>query len=274
MRLAEALIFIPLAGAVHLAALTAGLDGGGGAPQGDGGADSVTLLPVSGNLAALAERWDSPPEIVAADAPVLPPSPPPVPTAALAASPAPSAALPPAALTVPALPTPPALDTASAPPRHAPAQSPRPEARPVPAAQPKAPARTDTATAPKPASAPPRAGQTAKGSRSSTAPAKPAGPSKAQIASAKADWGAQIRSAVARAQSRIAPPKATGQVRLRIALTPQGRIAALSLLRSSGNAEIDRAALAVAKRARYPRAPRALTAGSYSFDLPLAFARR
>ncbi len=146
------------------------------------------------------------------------------------------------------------------------------------------PANTTTKEkAPSAAAAPsaPRAAQRATGAGNSggtarmQAPAKPRpGPSAAQIRSAQAQWGGAIRQSVARAQRYPRGTTARGIVTLRISVSPSGNLAGASVTGSSGTAALDRAALQAARSARLPRAPEALTDASYSFNLPLQFARR
>ncbi|MEM9435996.1 MAG: TonB family protein [Pseudomonadota bacterium] len=94
----------------------------------------------------------------------------------------------------------------------------------------------------------------------------------AQSASLQREWGAAIQARVSRA-SRY--PRAAGgvdgRVVIRLNLTTGGGLAGVGIVRSSGNAALDQAALAAARRARYPAAPTGLAASSYSFDIPIAF---
>ena len=330
MRLAEAAVFIILAGAIHAAAAIglSDLATGGAAPEGDGGTAPLTLQAAPDSLAALAERWDSPPDPGAApdgpaepvadatpEGPAMPARPAPMaPPPALSglaedSPPAPAPALPapatlsPAPPEAPGLPVPaadgppptatvadaplrttgpvrplagaapdlPRIDTESAAaPGRAPDRSLRPEARTA-RAQPTAPARTErAATVSRRAPAAQGSGTTR---RPKAAPAAP-GPSKAAQERARTTWGAGIRTAVARAQRYPRGTTATGVVQIRISVTPAGRLAGVRILRSSGDAVLDRAALRAAQSARLPRAPGGLNASAYSFNLPLNFARR
>ncbi|WP_146587520.1 TonB family protein [Puniceibacterium confluentis] len=337
MRILEATVFVTLAGALHLAALTLPELPGAGT-GGASGADSVTLQAAPDSLAALAERWETPPETapVSAMAAVSETDLPPLPVAGMPAparpqapgmpapqemrpepeiaalSPAPAtlnATAPDAPLTLaapgrdaspvgrefdmpvrPAAPRPPVSaalpqpagpDTAPAQPGEAPLTSLRPRTRPAQPATAQAPApRSDTSRS-APAASAPRAAQRAKGSGNSggaaqtVAPAKPrAGPSQSQLRSAQAQWGGAIRQSVARAQRYPRGTTARGVVTLRISVSPSGRLTGASITGSSGTAALDRAALAAARTARLPRAPKELTGASYSFNLPLQFARR
>ena len=334
IRLAEAVVFLGIAGALHLAALGMSQGDAGGASGGDEGAASVTLQAAPEHLAALARQWEQPPETATVaeratpappdSAPAMSPTADPAPQAPRSEAPAsptrdtaPSADTrlpaprsiasgPPTAPATPGLPAPtlpqsegqsdtapqrqapalamqlpqpdaPLADTAAAAPRHAPTASLRPEPRPEkpapraatprPApAQPSAPAPAQRAqgsgTAP-PAAAP---------ARRSPAPAP--GPSAATLRQAQAQWGGQIRQSVARAQRYPGGTRARGIVTLQISVAPSGSLRGVSVTGSSGDAALDRAAVSAARNARLPRAPNVLTKASYSFNLPLQFARR
>ncbi len=93
------------------------------------------------------------------------------------------------------------------------------------------------------------------------------------MAEAQAQWGGRIRTAVARAQRYPNSTRARGTVKLQIAVSPNGRVTGISVVQSSGDARLDRAAIQAVKRARLPRAPKELTRNSYRFNLPLAFKR-
>ncbi|MCR9107262.1 TonB family protein [Marivita sp. XM-24bin2] len=161
----------------------------------------------------------------------------------------------------------PKLDTTPAARGLAPTASMRPELRPD---RPKA-ARTASSSAARPA-------QKAKGSggqsKASPKPSKApvaASPSSAQLARLEQTWGAQISAALRRAHR---PPRgAQGSVTLVLAITPAGRVTGASLAQSSGNARLDRAALAAVKRARFPRAPEGLSKSSYRFSQRLTVSR-
>ncbi|MHA6324359.1 energy transducer TonB [Roseivivax sp. CAU 1753] len=166
----------------------------------------------------------------------------------------------------------------------APDRSARPALRPDTLAPPPQ-ARPAKARPSGPQPAPPaRAAQRAKGAGATAAPAPKAqvrtqpkaqaGPSAGQVQAAQAQWGAQIRSAVARAQRYPGNTRATGRATVRLDVAPSGQLRAVRLVQSSGHSALDQAALTAARRARLPRAPGILRAASYSFNLPLSFARR
>ncbi|UWR90504.1 energy transducer TonB family protein [Phaeobacter inhibens] len=91
-----------------------------------------------------------------------------------------------------------------------------------------------------------------------------------RTASLKNRWGCAIISRIER-QKR--PPRGGGEgtVRLHLTVSTQGRLMTVSITRSSGNAKVDQAAVAAVKRARVPRAPKALAPGSYSFTFRTTF---
>ncbi|SIT03898.1 TonB family C-terminal domain-containing protein [Roseivivax lentus] len=168
----------------------------------------------------------------------------------------------------------------------APRLSARPALRPDGLAHEPAPARAEQRAQPAPGAEPPtpppavQAGRTARGAGGTAAPAQTAnpapapGPSAAALRDARAQWGAAIRQAVARAQRYPRGSRATGRATVRLNVAPSGRLLSVALVASAGDPQLDRAALEAARRAGLPRAPGVLQAASYAFDLPLSFARR
>lgn len=167
----------------------------------------------------------------------------------------------------------------------APATSDRPEPRPKAAAQPKT-ARTEptphpTKAAPKPrATEAPSAGQKASGAGQGTVAgqgerAKGTTLSKARINDLKSGWGSEIRARIeARKRYPAQANGASGKVTLRLTITRDGRLSAVSVAKSSGSAVLDAAAVrAVKATGRFSHAPKGLSEASYSFTLPMSFAR-
>ncbi|MBV2360499.1 TonB family protein [Thalassococcus sp. CAU 1522] len=74
IRVFEGTVFLTLAGAVHLAALTLAPVSVGGAAQGAGGRESVTLAPATETLAALVAQWTAPPEVSQVTVPFVAPA--------------------------------------------------------------------------------------------------------------------------------------------------------------------------------------------------------
>ena len=298
MRAVETVLFLSLATGVHLG-LWAMSPGPDGLPQaGDLGTGPVTLTAAAPRDADLVARWTRPPET--ALAPAAPPAPvaadpsvPPIPAAlpvpertvpatpplppgreALArpdVTPLPRPALPQA--TAPAAPAPPATDAApvvSA--VTAPQPAAAPPTRPTPPAQ---------AQAPDPATEPARPSQRAAGPV--TAPQTPSAgstagrtqPSAAQTAQAQAlqaDWGARILRKVHRNLRHPGGTAGEGTARVALTVNRAGQLTGLRLMRSSGIAAFDQAALAAVQRAgRFPAAPDGLTEASYAFTLSLSF---
>ena len=130
---------------------------------------------------------------------------------------------------------------------------------------------------------PPKAaaqGQKAKGSGDGTA-AGTGGKStsstltKGQTNSLRATWGGAIRAKIeSRKRYPAAAGNARGKVTLRLVVARNGALGGVSVAQSSGNAALDRAAVAAVTRAgRFPAAPKGLDEASYSFSLPITFAR-
>jgi protein TonB len=89
-----------------------------------------------------------------------------------------------------------------------------------------------------------------------------------------ADWGGKIKRKVLRRKRYPSGTNATGTASLRVTVSRDGRLAGVSLRKSSGNAALDRAAVQAVKRAgRFAKAPKGLTKASYSFTLALTFSR-
>ena len=101
-----------------------------------------------------------------------------------------------------------------------------------------------------------------------------AAPGKKQTSSPKlmAQWGGGIRASIERRKRYPTGTRAKGIVTLSIAVHNSGTVAAISVRRSSGVAQIDRAAVDAVKSARIPAAPAGVTAGRYNFTLPMKFA--
>lgn len=307
-RIAEISAFTLLALGLHLGVWVSwpGAPGGG---AGDNGQNSMTLAAASPQLSEMVRQWQRPPDLshdiaqpppphVAAQpapkltrltpapvspAPDLPPPPPnqtelpqislpaPAPTlvaqaprlplvqpmpdgathieAALDQIPDPNA---PARLIAQTRTTPPKIDVTPPIPRL------RPKARPQPqAAQP----RTRAAGT--------GAAQTAGSVRKPTPPATGQAQSRRLLAS----WGAQIKSRIERQKRYPSGTSATGTARLRVSVARNGALAGVSLRKSSGNRQLDRAAIRAVQRAgRFPAAPNGLTKSRYSFTLALSFA--
>ncbi|WP_415639337.1 energy transducer TonB family protein, partial [Paracoccus nototheniae] len=134
------------------------------------------------------------------------------------------------------------------------------------------PQRQQAAPADAPARQAPPAQRAGEGGQSQTT--RPAGggggASAATQASAMSQWGAQIGSCISR---RAAAPRGVrqgGRVILSLTIANGGTIQAVGLAGSSGQPQLDQAALTAAQRVgRCPGAPRELTDATYSFQLPI-----
>ena len=91
-----------------------------------------------------------------------------------------------------------------------------------------------------------------------------------RAASLKKRWGAAIIARVER-QKRHPRGGAQGTVRLSLEVASKGQLVSVSISHSSGNAAMDQAALRAVKKARMPRAPKALGTGTYSFSFRMRF---
>ena len=175
----------------------------------------------------------------------------------------------------PAAPTLPQIAQDAAPPAEdglAPAQSLRPVSRPDRqiAAQPAKPAAQPSAGA-RPAQKAQGQGGTKRAGAAT--PKQAAGPGKAQVQQMMAQWGGRVRASVERNKRYPRGTRAEGRVTLRITLSHTGKLQGASVVRSSGHAALDRAALAAVQRTRFPAAPKGMPAGSHRFNLPVAFSR-
>lgn len=306
---AQAGLAVVLALGLHVAAFSWRPDPAGAVAAGAGGADLASLQAADATLADLVAAWDRPPipEIAAlADlapppmgdappvlapaaeaAPVRIPSPEAMPLPQMAeAPPTADVSLPPPALPDPEL-EPPALALPE------PEAKPEPQAQPAPTQRPKArPAtapKTDPApkakaqAKPKPAAKSPSAAQPAARASGSGGGAQAGAGGTAQAATLsksrqndlKASWGASIRSRVERRKSYpSAAGGASGTVTVRLSVSRAGQLGGVSVAKSSGNAALDQAALrAVQAAGRFPAAPAGLKDASYTFTLPMKFAR-
>lgn len=268
----QALVALAAALAVHLGAFALTGEGSEAASPaaGDAGEATMTLQAADGSLAALVESWTRPPEVESLAPASAQPLPADEPRPELpATSPAPRSM---ATATAPPLPT------ADPMPAAAPSlpDAPRPEPEPEPAkavekakppAKPNAPSESRKAE---------KAMGTGGGEVAGTGnPGASGGLSKTQTANLKKQWGASISKRVER---RKAYPSsaggATGTVTLRLTVARSGALQAVTVLKSSGHAALDAAAVKAAKSAgRFPAAPKGLDDTSYAFQLPLRFAK-
>jgi periplasmic protein TonB len=299
----QAGLALALALGLHVAMFSLRPEVAGAVSTGAGGEDLVSLQAADASLADLIAEWDRPPlpasEPLADLSPPLPDVPP---MLALApeTAPEPANAPPSMAETMPLLPMAEALPTADI--SLPPAALPEPDLEPEPVSEPKptqrpkarsaevskpAPARPKAAEQPKrpetPAARAPSAAQPAQRAAGNGGGAQAGAGGSAQAATLskarqndlKASWGATIRSRVERRKSYPSAARgASGTVTVRLTVSRSGQLAGVSVATSSGHPALDQAAIRAVQGARsFPAAPAGLNDASYTFTLPMKFAR-
>ena len=270
IRFIEGIVFTTLAAGVHVGLWYAAPGELGSSASGDQGAHRASLVAASASQAALVEAWQTPPA-VAQTIPVAQPAPdaasdPAVmtkPATPPAAKPSVQALMPPAAIQMPS------VDTTPPPPpiQHA---EPVPQTAPPPATRPKA--RPARAAAPSPAKQAAGQGQTA--AKGSAGAAQTQSQTKAQSTALRAEWGARIHRKIQRNMIFPRGASAGGTAKLALVVSRSGQLRAVRLIRSSGDADIDQAAMRAVKRAgRFDAAPKGLGDDAYDFSLSLSFLR-
>jgi protein TonB len=258
---------------LHLAALAAlPAVTSGAVAAGDQGQALVSLTASDAAIAALVQRWETPPD--------LPPLPPALKAPDLTAGPV---ALPKlttiGSVKLPQLAEAPAPEIKPEP--QAVPQKPEPKPAPKPKAKPEP--KPDPNPEPKPEESSPK---------SQLSPAQPAQKSagagggevagtggraaaatlsEGQTEAAMASWGASIRAKVERRKAYPEAAKgAAGKVTLRLAVAANGQLQSVSVAKSSGNAALDQAAVKAVKAAgKFAKAPKGL--GASAFTLPISF---
>lgn len=292
----QAGLAVAVAVALHIGLFALQPEPAGAVSSGAGGADLVSLQAADAVLADLVAAWDAPPQMMA-DLPgdLTSPQATAAPTLSASPDPAPQAMAPMALALAPRAEAPPGADLSlppPPPPEPVIAQKPEPVAQPKAEAKPK-PRPKDKA---KPAAKPPSQQATsktpAKQSSAGQAAQKAAGAgggaqagdggsaesatlSKARRTDLKAGWGATIRSRIERRKSYPSGANgASGSVTVQLTISQSGKLMAVSVAKSSGHAALDQAAVkAVRSAGKFPAAPKGLTEASYSFSLPMKFAR-
>ncbi|MGD9861730.1 MAG: TonB family protein [Pseudodonghicola sp.] len=301
--LINALFFLTFALVLHLALAALRLEQAGAAAAGDGGAAVLSVEASPASIAALVETWDAVPEVTdtALTAPATPEMTPPAPprpadlprpeTAALM-----PAAMPPAMPQAPTMPdrqfdAPPPPEQPRPEPKPEPKPAPQPEAkpeprsepRPAPRPEPRPDSRPERKAEPKPAK-PPAPAQSSLGARAERAAGSGGSPQAGEAGSARhasaatarqqsqqVQWGAAIRARIER-RKRAPRGGGSGTVMLSVSVAPSGQLLAVSIQKSSGNALLDRAALAAVQAAgRFAAAPQGLSQQRYTFTLPIRF---
>lgn len=160
----------------------------------------------------------------------------------------------------------------------APTKSPRPEARPDPSkqaqrqtprdeAQPQTARKAEQTTE---ARAEQKAAGTGGTNQAGSSTSRTASISQGQLDSLMNVWGSKIKAKIVRSQRYPRGENASGKVSLSLQVSRTGQLLGVRVLRSSGNARLDAAAIATVKRARrFAKAPRELTSNSYSFGITL-----
>ncbi|MET4102160.1 protein TonB [Roseovarius sp. MBR-78] len=86
-------------------------------------------------------------------------------------------------------------------------------------------------------------------------------------------WGGAIRARIERQKRYPAGTRAQGTAHLMLDVGGDGRLLAVAVTRSSGDARLDAAAVTAVRRARLPAKPDRLPGPRHRFTLPVAFSR-
>lgn len=295
----QAGIAITIAVGLHVSVFAIRPPEAGAVSAGAGGGDLVSLQAADAVLADLVAEWDRPPTpepavVAELTPPVQADTPPAMPEPV--AEPPPPLMPAPEAMALPQMAEAPLSGGVSLPPPPPPEPPPelepvaepvpdlRPKPRPAdlakPAPQQRAPEAPRAAERRAPQS--PSAGQAAQRAAGSGGGVQAGDSGTAQAATLSttrlndltAGWGASIRSRIERRKSYPAAARgASGTVTVRLTVSRSGQLAAVGVVRSSGNAALDQAAVRAVQSARFPAAPAGLTDASYSFTLPMTFQR-
>ena len=262
MRFIEGIVFTTLAAGVHVGLWYAAPGDLGSSASGDQGAHRASLVAVKLWQTAPAVTQATPvaqpaPDIATDPAIITQPAPPPV------ARPGVQALMPPAAIQAPNVdstpPSPPVQQAA-----------PAPQTEPWPATRPTA--RPAQAAAPSPAKQAAGQGQTAAKGTAGAAQTQSQAP--AQSTALRAEWGARIHRKIQRNMIFPRGNSAGGTAKLVLSVSRTGQLRAVRLIRSSGDADIDQAAIRAVQRAgRFAAAPKGLGDDAYDFSLSLSFVR-
>lgn len=113
------------------------------------------------------------------------------------------------------------------------------------------------------------------GTRGSVPQATGSKPSSAARKAAASAWAAAIERSIARHRAYPRGARDEGRVRVAMVILANGRLADVSVARSSGSAALDKAAVAAVRRAApFPAAPEVLTDEWYNVGQWIAFERR
>ncbi|MEM5521049.1 TonB family protein [Sulfitobacter sp. AS59] len=272
-------IFLLIAVGLHVAAFWAKPSDGAAASAGAGGSGLMTMVAAPESYGDLITAWETPPEVAEVSVELTPPEPvladPVAPV--LEATVATPIALPQMLQNPSALDDVPVVQAAPPPPdppvhplsEIKPPQRPKPPvkkpAKPAPVK--KQPAQA-TSTPSKAATAAGTGGTSNAGNRQTSAHSNL---SKSEKQSLVAAWGASIRAKIDRAKRRPRGGE-TGVVTVVVSVGHDGALLNVGLARSSGQPELDAAAIAAVKRARrFSKAPKQLAKRNYKFRLEIQF---
>ncbi|MDK3074459.1 TonB family protein [Sedimentitalea sp. JM2-8] len=269
----EILLFGTLAICLHILLMAEGPDRGAEA-GGVGGAALVTLAGATPQIETMVASWVRPPaaaQQIVTEQPEMQNPNERSPVTSVRIEDAPKASIKLAAMQPPETetPRPPELSTAPPP---SPAAEAKPSAQPVPNLRPRAkPAKrqqeASAGTAPQKSAG--SGGSANAGNRGSADTSILSGGQEARLI---AVWGSRIRSHIERKKRYPAGTRAKGDVTLKMSVDRTGRLQAVSVRRSSGDAKLDAAAVAAVQRAgRFPSAPKELPGSVFSFSLAINF---
>ncbi|MDK3019820.1 energy transducer TonB family protein [Pseudodonghicola flavimaris] len=285
--LINAAFFLGFAVVLHLALAAMRFSEGGAASAGSGGEALMSAEASSASIAMMVQEWEQAPAVSDTVAPapappqMTPPDAPQVASLPRPEAPArpeltPAMPLPPMprdrALEPPESPAPPVVEQPPAPETPEQTREPQPDiARVPPKARP----------APKPPAASVNSASSSARKAAGSGGGANAGEARSQQASTlsrsrskslQAQWGATIRARIER-RKRAPRNGGSGTVVLTVSVAPSGQLLGVSVLRSSGQAGLDQAALrAVQAAGRFAAAPKDLSAPRYTFSLPITFA--
>ena len=292
----HAVLAIVVALGLHIGIFALKPEPAGAIAAGADGLDLVSLQAADASVSEMVDDWNKPPETAAEpEMPTTMPQafdPPPKPSPLRDAPPALPSPTPPMALPQMAEMLPQADTSLPPPPPPEPEPEPEPITEPMPTTRPeprpkvtKAPAppkpkqaakKTPTKSAPSAARAAQKAAGSGNGAQAGTGGAAAAATlSKAKLNDLRASWGASIRSRVERRKAYPSAARgASGTVTVRLSVNRSGQLVGVSVVKSSGNAALDQAAVkAVQANRKFPAAPKGLTESSYTFNLPMRFSR-
>ncbi|MFC5356507.1 TonB family protein [Azospirillum himalayense] len=166
-------------------------------------------------------------------------------------------------------PVPPALEPTEPTPEPAPEPPPPPPPKPLPKPKPPVKAAPKPQAAPVPSPSPTPSAETGTGTGRNAAAVEAVSASRGAVV----DYGAQVWAWIGRHK----PEKVVGggQATVKLTLGTAGEVLDASILASSGDAALDRAALAAVRRASpFPAPPPSLTAEDRVFSVPFLFRPR